>query len=192
MLYALSIRPEPFSMASDSMQVFTPEEQKQLPKHIAIIMDGNGRWAKSLGKPRLFGHRNGVKNVRDIVNAARAIGIPYVTLYAFSQENQNRPSEEKSGLMKLLQEFIKIELNGMQRDGIRLRAIGDLRGLPDYARKAVEDAIEKTRAQIRKALESKYAKSLKDYQKRIEKKVRDTAKLVEKKEKGFLLLTQGL
>ena len=76
MLYALSIRPEPFSMASDSMQVFTPEEQKQLPKHIAIIMDGNGRWAKSLGKPRLFGHRNGVKNVRDIVNAARAIGIP--------------------------------------------------------------------------------------------------------------------
>ena len=145
MLYALSIRPEPFSMASDSMQVFTPEEQKQLPKHIAIIMDGNGRWAKSLGKPRLFGHRNGVKNVRDIVNAARAIGIPYVTLYAFSQENQNRPSEEKSGLMKLLQEFIKIELNGMQRDGIRLRAIGDLRGLPDYARKAVEDAIEKTK-----------------------------------------------
>ena len=70
------------------MQVFTPEEQKQLPKHIAIIMDGNGRWAKSLGKPRLFGHRNGVKNARDIMNAARAIGIPYATLYAFSQETK--------------------------------------------------------------------------------------------------------
>ena len=98
-----------------------------------------------LGNQGYSGTEMESKNARDIVNAARAIGIPYVTLYAFSQENQNRPSEEKSGLMKLLQEFIKIELNGMQRDGIRLRAIGDLRGLPDYARKAVEDAIEKTK-----------------------------------------------
>ena len=95
-------------MADDSMHAFTPEEQKQLPHHIAIIMDGNGRWARSRGKPRLFGHRNGVKNVRDVVHAAREIGVPYVTLYAFSQENQNRPKYEKSGLMKLLEEFIKL------------------------------------------------------------------------------------
>ena len=132
-------------MTDDSMHAFTPEEQKHLPHHIAIIMDGNGRWARSRGKPRLFGHRNGVKNVRDVVHAAREIGVPYVTLYAFSQENQNRPKNEKSGLMKLLEEFIKIELKGMQRDGTRLRAIGDLGGLPEFAQKAVENAIEKTK-----------------------------------------------
>ena len=77
-------------------------EREKLPKHVAIIMDGNGRWARSRGKPRLFGHRNGVKNVRSVVNAAREIGVPYITLYAFSTENQNRPDDEKSGLMRLL------------------------------------------------------------------------------------------
>mgnify|MGYP001461718413 CR=1 FL=1 len=102
------------------MNPFTIEEQERMPEHVAIIMDGNGRWAQSKGKPRLFGHRNGVENVRSVVNTARELGIPYVTLYAFSQENQSRPVAEKSGLMKLLEEFLKIELKSMVRDGIRL------------------------------------------------------------------------
>lgn len=126
------------------MDVFKPEEKEKLPNHIAIIMDGNGRWARSRGKPRLFGHRKGVENVRSVVHTAREIGVPFITLYAFSQENQHRPKNEKSGLMKLLEEFLKKELKSMLRDGVRLRAIGDLKGLPDFARQAVEDTIEKT------------------------------------------------
>jgi undecaprenyl diphosphate synthase len=127
------------------MNPFTAEETLKLPRHVAIIMDGNGRWAQARGKPRLFGHRNGVENVRSVVNTARELGIPYVTLYAFSQENQSRPVAEKSGLMKLLEEFLKLELKSMMKDGIRLRAIGDLDGLPPFAKKAVEETIEQTR-----------------------------------------------
>ncbi len=127
------------------MNPFTSEESQKLPHHVAIIMDGNGRWAQSRGKPRLFGHRNGVENVRSVVNTARELGIPYITLYAFSQENQSRPVAEKSGLMKLLEEFLKLELRSMMKDGIRLRAIGDLAGLPPFARKAVEETIEQTK-----------------------------------------------
>jgi undecaprenyl diphosphate synthase len=127
------------------MKIFSENDRKKLPHHVAIIMDGNGRWAKTRGKPRLFGHRNGVKNVRSIVNAAREIGVPYVTLYAFSTENQNRPEDEKSGLMRLLEEFLRHELNDMIKDGIRLRAIGDLSGLPEFAREIVTVAIEKTK-----------------------------------------------
>ena len=127
------------------MNLFTPEEKSRLPRHVGIIMDGNGRWAQSRGKPRLFGHRNGVENVRSIVNSAKELGIPYITLYAFSQENQNRPISEKHGLMKLLEEFLKLELKSMERDGIRLRAIGDLEGIPDFARKMVMDTVERTK-----------------------------------------------
>ena len=128
-----------------SMIIFSESERERLPKHVAIIMDGNGRWARSRGKPRLFGHRNGVKNVRSIVNAAREFGVQYVTLYAFSTENQNRPDEEKSGLMRLLEEFLKRELATLLKDGTRLRAIGDLSGLPKFAQKIVESSIEKTK-----------------------------------------------
>ena len=94
---------------------------------------------------RLFGHRNGVENVRAVVNTAKEVGVPYITLYAFSTENQNRPRDEKSGLMKLLEEFLKKELRSMMEDGIRLRAIGDLSGLPDFAQKIVEDTIVQTK-----------------------------------------------
>ena len=127
------------------MHDLTPEDMERLPHHVAIIMDGNGRWARSRGKPRLFGHRNGVENVRTVVNTAFKIGVPYLTLYAFSTENQNRPGEEKSGLMRLLEEFLKSELKTLMGDSIRLRAIGDLGGLPDFARNAVEQTIEKTK-----------------------------------------------
>ena len=127
------------------MTTFSEQERERLPKHVAIIMDGNGRWARSRGKPRIFGHRNGVKNVRSVVNAAREFEVPYITLYAFSTENQNRPEDEKSGLMRLLEEFLKRELASMLKDGIRLRAIGDLSGLPKFAQKIVEESIEKTK-----------------------------------------------
>jgi undecaprenyl diphosphate synthase len=89
------------------MNQLSPEEKNNLPSHVALIMDGNGRWAKSRRMPRLFGHRNGVENVRAVVNTAKEVGVPYITLYAFSTENQNRPKDEKSGLMKLLEEFLK-------------------------------------------------------------------------------------
>ena len=127
------------------MHDLTPEDLERLPRHVAIIMDGNGRWARSRGKPRLFGHRNGVENVRAIVDTAFEVGIPYITLYAFSTENQKRPGEEKSGLMRLLEEFLKRELKNMMGDQVRLRAIGDLNGLPEFARNAVTDTIEKTK-----------------------------------------------
>ena len=127
------------------MNQLSPEEKNNLPRHVALIMDGNGRWAKSRRMPRLFGHRNGVENVRAVVNTAKEVGVPYITLYAFSTENQNRPKDEKSGLMKLLEEFLKRELPSMMEDGIRLRAIGDLSGLPDFAQKIVEDTIEQTK-----------------------------------------------
>ncbi|MEJ6621655.1 MAG: polyprenyl diphosphate synthase [Opitutae bacterium] len=127
------------------MTIFSESELEKLPQHVAIIMDGNGRWAKSRGKPRLFGHRNGVKNVRSVVNTARELGVRYITLYAFSTENQNRPDEEKSGLMRLLEEFLKRELETMLKDGTRLRAIGDLSGLPKFAQEIVESTIEQTK-----------------------------------------------
>ena len=145
MLSSLSIRLEPVEINFVTKEIFTVEEKKKLPRHVAIIMDGNGRWARARKRPRLFGHRNGVENVRSVVNAAREIGVPYITLYAFSAENQNRPEEEKSGLMKLLEEFLKRELNAMMRDGIKLRAIGDLNGLPEFARRIVSETIEKTK-----------------------------------------------
>ena len=123
----------------------SPKEKSNLPRHVALIMDGNGRWAKSRKMPRLFGHRHGVENVRAVVHSAKEVGVPYITLFAFSTENQNRPKDEKSGLMKLLEEFLKKELRSMMDDGIRLRAIGDLSGLPVFARRIVEDTIEQTK-----------------------------------------------
>ena len=127
------------------MNQLSPEEKRNLPRHVALIMDGNGRWAKSRKMPRLFGHRNGAGNVRAVVNTAKEIGVPYITLYAFSAENQNRPKDEKSGLMKLLEEFLTKEIRSMMEDGIRLRCIGNLSGLPRFAQKIVEDTIEQTK-----------------------------------------------
>ena len=146
MLSSLSIGRELVEILGyQNMTIFSEQESEKLPKHVAIIMDGNGRWARSRGKPRIFGHRNGVKNVRSVVNAAREFNVPYITLYAFSTENQNRPEDEKFGLMRLLEEFLKRELTSMLQDGIRLRAIGDLSGLPQFAQKIVEESIEKTK-----------------------------------------------
>jgi undecaprenyl diphosphate synthase len=124
----------------------------KLPQHVAVIMDGNGRWAKEHGKPRVWGHRNGVKSVRHISEAATEIGIPWLTLYAFSTENWNRPTLEVNALMEILVITIREELETMNKNNIRLNAIGDIDKLPASTRKALLQGIEKTRDNTRMTL----------------------------------------
>jgi undecaprenyl diphosphate synthase len=116
----------------------------QIPTHLAIIMDGNGRWAEQRRLPRIFGHRKGVETVQTIVDECLELGIRYLTLYAFSSENWGRPQEEVESLMGLLGSFLKRELNQLQKRGIRLMAIGELDRLPASIRKILEDIIIKT------------------------------------------------
>ncbi len=116
-----------------------------LPQHVAIIMDGNGRWAKQRGLPRLEGHRRGVETVRTVVDAARAIGIRYITLYAFSVENWSRPSDEVSGLMGLLDFFLKRELSNLIKNRVRLRTIGRTGELPANVQRELARVIEATK-----------------------------------------------
>ncbi len=118
--------------------------KSRLPRHVALIMDGNGRWAQARGKNRLFGHKRGVDSVREVIETARELGIEVVTLYAFSSENWNRPEQEVSGLMSLLRGYLGSELHRMAKNGIRLRCLGDVRRLPDTTRQALLDVIEKT------------------------------------------------
>jgi undecaprenyl diphosphate synthase len=115
-----------------------------IPKHVAVIMDGNGRWAKQHGEARLFGHANGVDSVRATLKAAREIGIKYLTLYAFSTENWNRPQEEVDGLMDLLVHSITNEMEELNDNGVRLTAIGDIDGLPIKCANSLKDAIRGT------------------------------------------------
>jgi undecaprenyl diphosphate synthase len=116
----------------------------QLPKHIAIIMDGNGRWAKEKGEDRLFGHLHGVESVRNIVEGAAELGIQYLTLYAFSTENWDRPEYEVNGLMELLVETIRKEVPTLNKNNIRLHVIGDIDMLPVSAKKELDEAIRET------------------------------------------------
>ena len=120
-------------------------ENEKIPQHVAIIMDGNGRWAKQHKLPRLSGHEAGRKSVKKVVQAAIAHGVRYLTLYAFSVENWQRPREEVQGLMGLLRLVLREELAEMGREGVRLRAIGRLQDLPEAVREELESAIEKTR-----------------------------------------------
>lgn len=125
-------------------------DKKQLnsniPKHIAIIMDGNGRWAKKKGMFRAFGHENGTKAVREVVESSAEIGVKNLTLYAFSTENWNRPKLEVDILMKLLVNALKKEIKTLQKNNIRLNAIGNLDLLPDVARKKLLEVIEATKS----------------------------------------------
>jgi undecaprenyl diphosphate synthase len=120
-------------------------EPSQLPRHVAIIMDGNGRWATSRGLPRVVGHRRGKESVRAVVEAARRLGIPYLSLYAFSSENWNRPKDEVRTLMGLLERYLGSELRKMMRHQIRLLAIGNLEKLPRSVQSALRRAIEATK-----------------------------------------------
>jgi len=127
-------------------------DKTNLPKHIAITMDGNGRWAKTKGKLRVFGHKNGVKAVRDTVEAAAEIGIEFLTLYAFSSENWNRPESEVNALMTLLVSAINKETKTLMDNNIRLSTIGDTESLPSKAKKELLQAIEKTKNNSRMTL----------------------------------------
>ena len=120
-------------------------DKENLPKHIAITMDGNGRWAKTQGKFRIFGHQNGVKAVRNTVEAAAELGIKYLTLYAFSTENWNRPKLEVDALMTLLISTISKETKTLMDNNIRLSAIGNLNDLPKKCQKKLQEAIEITK-----------------------------------------------
>ena len=119
---------------------------KKLPAHIAIIMDGNGRWAEEQGHDRLFGHLHGVESVRDIVEGAAELGVEYLTLYAFSTENWDRPAYEVTGLMELLVDTIRKEVPTLNKNNIRLHVIGDTEMLPPNARKELSEAIAETSA----------------------------------------------
>ena len=125
---------------------------EKLPNHIAVIMDGNGRWAKTQGKPRVFGHKNGVTSVREVTEAAAELGINYLTLYAFSTENWSRPSFEVNALMTLLVETVKSELKTLNKNNIRLQAIGDLSKLPSKTYKTLLEGIELTKDNTRMTL----------------------------------------
>jgi undecaprenyl diphosphate synthase len=125
---------------------------EKLPLHIAIIMDGNGRWAKTQGQNRLYGHHNGVQAVRDTVEAAAEIGVKFLTLYAFSTENWNRPKAEVEGLMSLLVATIKEELPTLQKNKIRLQTIGNTPSLPEHTRQELQEAIEATQQNDRMTL----------------------------------------
>lgn len=118
--------------------------KNNIPKHIAIIMDGNGRWAKSQGIKRIFGHKKGVNAVRSAVEACVEVGVEYLTLYAFSTENWDRPKVEVDGLMTLLVDTVKSEIGLLQNNGIKLRTIGDITALPKNTRNSLEEAMELT------------------------------------------------
>lgn len=119
-------------------------DKSRLPRHIAIIMDGNGRWAQEKGQDRLFGHFHGVESVRNVVEGASEIGIEYLTLYTFSTENWDRPEYEVAGLMELLVDTIRKEIPVLNKNNIRLHVIGDMQMLPPNARKEMKEAIMET------------------------------------------------
>lgn len=119
---------------------------QNLPKHIAIIMDGNGRWAQEQGKDRLYGHLNGVESVRDVVEGAAELGIQNLTLYTFSTENWDRPEYEVNGLMELLVDTIRKEVPTLNKNNIRLHVVGHTNMLPDNALKQLKEALDDTKA----------------------------------------------
>lgn len=121
------------------------EPLSPIPTHIGIIMDGNGRWAREHGLPRLEGHRAGTENIRRVLEACGNYGIKVVTIYAFSTENWERPLEEVRGLMSILERVLESEVANLHREGVKLRHLGELKGLSERLRKAVLDAIELTK-----------------------------------------------
>ncbi len=119
--------------------------KEKLPRHIAVIMDGNGRWAKSKGAARIFGHKNAITAVREVTEASAELGVGYLTLYAFSTENWGRPKDEVMALMKLLVSTIRGEIKTLKKNNVRLKAIGAIDNLPGSCQKELAEAIEKTK-----------------------------------------------
>jgi undecaprenyl diphosphate synthase len=152
-------------------------DKKKLPRHIAIIMDGNGRWAKQRGKERIFGHENGIQAVRETVEAAGEIGVKYLTFYAFSTENWCRPQKEVDTLLELLVSAIKSETPELLEKGVKLTAIGDLDSLPKKCRQELNEAIEltknNTRVNVVVALSYSSQWEIVDAVKKISRKIKD-------------------
>ena len=130
------------------MPTSVPEMTKPVPRHVAIIMDGNGRWASQRGLPRAAGHRQGVEAVRRAVRAAAELGIEYLTVYTFSAENWSRPQEEVSFLLDLLRRFIRTDVADLHKAGVRITVIGDRTGLDDGLVKMIEEAEALTRRKL--------------------------------------------
>ena len=126
---------------TDLIDTIIPEK---IPRHIAIIMDGNGRWANEKGQERLFGHSAGVKSVREAIKTAIELGVHYITLYAFSIENWNRPKQEVDGLMDLLISSIANEIEEFNENGVKLLTIGDINSLPENCMLSIKDAVSRT------------------------------------------------
>src|SRR3982751_1772777 len=122
----------------------SPQAKSVLPTHVAVIMDGNGRWAKQRGLPRVEGHRNGVESVRTIVRECGQLGIKYLTLYAFSVENWNRPKDEVDALMKYLVHYLKTETSELNKNNVKLQVIGQIYRLPEF----VQEQLKKTKAAL--------------------------------------------
>ncbi len=174
-------------------------KQDKLPRHIAIIMDGNGRWAKRRGKLRIFGHRNGVKSVREAAESAAELGVEYLTLYAFSTENWSRPRSEVNALMSLLVSTIHKEIKTLHDNDISLKAIGDLQSLPPAIYKELQDAIKETAHHKRMSLVLALSYSshweITDAVKKIAQKVSDGKLVPEDINAGLLsrhLTTRGI
>ena len=134
------------------MEFKSKVDRTRLPKHIAIIMDGNGRWAQKRGEDRILGHQNGVVSVREVVEGAAEIGVQYVTLYAFSTENWNRPKYEVDALMQLLVHTLSSEIGNLNKNQIRLKAIGNLQSLPESCYAQLQDCIQATAQNTRMTL----------------------------------------
>jgi undecaprenyl diphosphate synthase len=120
-------------------------DKNNIPTHVAVIMDGNGRWAKKRNMPRLYGHRQAMETVRLIVESCVDLGIKYLTLYAFSTENWKRPKDEVDGLMKLMMEYFIKEIDKLYKKGVKVRILGDVNGLPEGAKTCAVDAMERTK-----------------------------------------------
>lgn len=131
--------------ASDEARALLAQvDEDRIPAHVAIIMDGNGRWATAHGKPRLSGHKAGVAAVREAIASSIELGVQYLTIYSFSAENWSRPQDEVSGLMGLFVEVLAREVRSLNEKDVRVKVIGDLAGLPDRTQKAFEDCVSST------------------------------------------------
>ena len=130
---------------STEAELLAAIDESRLPQHVAIIMDGNGRWAKQRGKPRIFGHRAGAESVRAILDTCARLEIKAVTLYAFSTENWKRPEDEVSGLMQMLKLYLKKELKAVHKNNIRFQAIGNINGLNESVQKELAAALDFTK-----------------------------------------------
>lgn len=150
----------------------------KIPYHVAIIMDGNGRWAQKRNLPRIEGHREGAKSVDDVVETARKIGVKYLTLYAFSKDNWKRPKEEVSALINLLRDYLKKEKERMKKNGIRFNVVGDIKDFPKDVQKQIKEVIEYTKDCEKMTLTLALSYSGKN---EIVKAVKKIAQLVKKK-----------